>query len=93
MGIEGKVKKIIFSIMGESFMAMDFTVIDDSDSPVASWFISFYVNFSDEAMFDDTFNNLSKEANVLMGPEPFENLKKVTWITDKYGITWQLVCE
>jgi predicted 3-demethylubiquinone-9 3-methyltransferase (glyoxalase superfamily) len=93
MGVEGKVKKICFSIMGQSFMAMDFMVIDESDGPTPSWFISLYVNCSDETIFDNAFNNLSKEGNVLMGPEPLMNFKKVSWVTDKYGITWQLIYE
>ena len=93
LGIEGKVKKICFTIMGKSFMGMDFMVMEGSDGPVPSWFISLYVNCSDEIMFDNVFNKLSKEGNVLMGPEPLLNFKKVTWVTDKFGITWQLIYE
>jgi predicted 3-demethylubiquinone-9 3-methyltransferase (glyoxalase superfamily) len=44
-------------------------------------------------MFDHAFDNLTKDGKVLMGPEPYDNFRKVTWLTDKYGITWQLVCK
>lgn len=43
-----------------------------------------------EDEFDTLFEKLAKEGTVMMGPEAVEALRKVAWVTDKYGITWQL---
>ena len=43
--------------------------------------------------FDFLFNELSAEGTVIMGPEPVMQLRLVSWLTDKFGVTWQLVWE
>jgi predicted 3-demethylubiquinone-9 3-methyltransferase (glyoxalase superfamily) len=91
-GIPGKVKNIRFNLMDKPFMAMDFMKVDGSDYPVPSWLMSLYVDCADDLMFNNIFINFAREGNVLMGPEPHENFRQAAWVTDKYGITWQLVC-
>ncbi|MBC8922950.1 VOC family protein, partial [Escherichia coli] len=48
----------------------------------------YFADTEDE--FDTLFEKLAKEGTVMMGPEAVEALRKVAWVTDKYGITWQL---
>ena len=89
-GQKGKVKALDFSLMGSKFMAFD---MDSSESPGYNWSISLYINCPNEGMFDVVFEKLSKNGRVLMGPEAIGNLRKASWITDKYGLTWQVVWE
>lgn len=84
----GKVLNGTFEIKNAAFMVMDMT---DNASPDFSWSASTIYFAETESEFDDLFNKLSKEGTVMMGPEEVEQLRKVAWVTDKYGVTWQLV--
>ncbi|GEL15069.1 VOC family protein [Pediococcus cellicola] len=84
----GKILNADFTIMGEPFYALDFTT---EQAPPASWQTSQYIEFSDTNEFDQVFNQLSQDGIVLMGPEAIQQFDKATWVTDKFGITWQLV--
>jgi len=56
-----------------------------------SWSSSLYVECDDEAEFDRLFAGLAEGGQVMMGPEPILDLRKVAWVTDRFGVTWQLV--
>lgn len=86
----GKVLNGTFEIKNAAFMVMDMT---NNASPDFSWSTSTIYLASTESEFDDLFDKLSKEGTVMMGPEAVELLRKVAWVTDKYGVTWQLVFE
>ncbi len=87
-GEPGKILHGDFVLKGQSFMAMD---IDAAYAPPVSWGISLYVDCADEAEFNRLFSGLSAGGQVIMGPEPIYELRKVAWITDRFGVTWQLV--
>lgn len=89
-GEKGKVLNGTFNLRDQLFMAMD---MEKSYAPSFTWAISLCVLYKDEKEFDTTFEKLSSDGNVLMGPEPIYNLKKVAWVTDKFDVTWQLVLE
>lgn len=89
-GEEGKVINGILSIMGEQIMFMD---IQKGQVTPFSWATSFLMQCRDEREFDHIFSALSSEGFVMMGPEPVLGIRKVAWVTDKFGITWQLVWE
>jgi predicted 3-demethylubiquinone-9 3-methyltransferase (glyoxalase superfamily) len=89
-GVKGKVKTAVFRIMNNLLMAFD---IEEFAKPAQSWQMSLYVNCKNEAMFDDIFAKLADGGVVLMGPEPVFNIRKAAWVTDKYGITWQIIFE
>ncbi|MDV7693983.1 VOC family protein [Pediococcus parvulus] len=84
----GKVLNADFTILGQPFYALDFT---EDQIPPSSWQSSQYVEFSDIKEFDQVFNALAEKGEVLMGPEAVMQFDKATWVTDHYGITWQLV--
>lgn len=77
-----------FELLGQRFMVMN---MQGAQAPAFSWATSLYVDCADEREFDDYFASLSREGTVMMGPEPVLNLRKVAWVTDKFGLTWQLV--
>ncbi|GHV42730.1 hypothetical protein AGMMS49546_22390 [Spirochaetia bacterium] len=76
--------------MDKLFLAMD---MEKNECPVQSWQVSFYINCIDEKIFDNIFKKLSENGTVLMGPESVFNIRKASWVTDKFGITWQIIWE
>lgn len=91
---EDEQEKVLFgalSISGQEIMFMDM----DKSNPVPefSWSTSLYYDCSDEKEFDLIFENLKQGGVVMMGPEAVGNLRKCSWVTDKFGVTWQLVWE
>jgi predicted 3-demethylubiquinone-9 3-methyltransferase (glyoxalase superfamily) len=84
----GKVLNGELSLQGEIIYFMD---MDTEQAPELSWGVSLYVDFETETEFDQAFDALSENGNVMMGPEPVANFRKVAWVVDKFGVTWQLV--
>lgn len=87
-GTPGKVLTAAFTINGTLLLAMD---MDEKYAPNFNWAISLYTEFQDEQEFDSVFAELSNGGTVLMGPEPVLDIRKATWVTDRFGITWQLI--
>ena len=90
-GDAGKVMNGVLSFMGHKFMFMDMNA--EYDCPPFSWTTSFYLDCNDETEFDAIFNGLAEGGTVMMKEEPFMQFRKVAWVTDKFGITWQPVLE
>lgn len=59
-------------------------------APAFSWATSLFLACDDEEGFDRAFAGLSADGMVMMGPEPVMGLRKVAWVTDRFGVTWQL---
>lgn len=85
---EGQILNATISLMGNEIMVMD---IEKDYAVPFSWATSFFIGFQDEKEFDELFTKLSDNGFVMMGPEPVLHLRKVAWVTDKFGVTWQLV--
>ncbi|HRY14060.1 MAG TPA: VOC family protein [Syntrophomonadaceae bacterium] len=87
-GEVGKVLNATFELKGVQFMAMD---MDRASVVDFSWAISLQVDCLDEPEFDTLFTRLAEGGTVMMGPEPVLAFRKVAWVTDRFGVTWQLV--
>lgn len=91
-GETGKILNCVFELSGQEYVALD---IEKEYAVKFSWAFSMYFECPDENEFDTIFSKLSDGGNVIMGPEPVESehikMRKATWITDKFGVTWQLV--
>ncbi|EUJ33680.1 3-demethylubiquinone-9 3-methyltransferase [Listeria floridensis FSL S10-1187] len=87
-GEPGKVLNAEFELSGEKFMAMD---MEEKYAVPFSWATSFLFKLDAEAEFDRLFEALSEGGTVMMGPEAVGDFQKVAWITDRFGVTWQLV--
>lgn len=59
-------------------------------APMSSWAISLFLNFETEDEFDRVFKGLAELGNVMYGPMPTSEIRKVAMVTDKFGITWDL---
>ncbi|MCL2764737.1 MAG: VOC family protein [Treponema sp.] len=90
-GDVGKVMNGKLSFMEQTIMFMDMNA--EYECPSFSWVTSFYLNCKDESEFDSIFDGLAKEGVVMMKEEPFMMFRKVAWVTDKFGVTWQPVLE
>lgn len=91
-GQQGDVGKVINGLMdfdGIKLMFMDMAAA--FPVPAFSWATSLLLTFPDEPSFDAAFAGISASGTVMMGPEPVNGLRKCAWVTDKFGVTWQLV--
>ena len=86
-GKEGTVKHCLFTIDGLEYMAID--------SPLEHKFtftpsISIYVKCENENEINTFFDKLSKDGQVFMPLNKYPFSDKFGWLSDKYGISWQL---
>ena len=89
MGDTGKVLNGALNFGGQQIMFMDMAAAQPA--PGFSWSTSLFIWCADEAEFDKIFAELSAGGSIMMGPEKVMELRKVAWVTDKFGVTWQLV--
>lgn len=87
-GVEGKILNGIIEILGQTFIVLD---MEKDFCPEFTWAISFYIECKNDAEFDLIFDGLKGDGQVLMGPVEMYDFSKVTWVTDCFGVTWQLV--
>jgi len=86
-GEEGSVKHATFSLCGQQYMAID-SAFKQNFTFTPS--MSLFVNCDEEMSIDSLFEKLSEGGNVLMPLNTYPGLKKFGWLTDKFGVSWQL---
>ena len=86
---EGRVLTGILSFLGQRIMFLDV----GNECPPFSWSTSFYVICNSDDEFDAILTGLGQDGEVLLGPVPVFGFRKLAWITDKFGVTWQPVLE
>jgi len=86
-GAEGTVLQAVFSINGQEFMCMDSSIKHDFTFTPS---MSLYVTFETEEEVDRAFERLSQDGTVLMPLMAYPFSKKFGWLTDSYGVSWQL---
>ncbi len=94
-GDRGEVGKVLngrLRLKDQLFMVMD---MEENICPNFSWATSFLIDCKSEEEFDCLFENLANGGFVAMGPEPLQTsqsiFRKCAWVTDKFGVTWQLI--
>jgi predicted 3-demethylubiquinone-9 3-methyltransferase (glyoxalase superfamily) len=77
----------LFSLNGQEFMCIDSSIEHAFTFTPA---ISIYVQCESEAEIDKLFEKLSSGGQVLMplDQNPFSD--KYAWLSDKFGVSWQL---
>ena len=86
-GAEGTVTHATFSLNGQEFMAID------SAGKHAFTFtpsISIFVNCDDENELDLAYAALTNGGNAMMPLGNYGFSKKFGWVSDKFGVSWQL---
>lgn len=90
-GEPGKVMAGILSFFGQKIQFMD---MDRAyPTPPMSWSTSFLLYCESAEEFDNLMLVLSYEGEVMMQEDDFLHFKKVAWVTDRYGVTWQPILE
>ena len=82
---EGSVLTVDFTIQGKRFVALN-------GGPVFQFTpaISFYVGCETAEEVDRLFNALSEKGSVLMPIDKYPFSERYAWITDRFGVSWQL---
>lgn len=86
-GPEGTVRRAEFTLAGQEILCID--------SPMHHVFtftpsFSLFVECESEAELDNAFSQLSGGGSVLMPPGNYGFSSKFTWVSDRYGVSWQL---
>lgn len=64
-----------------------------SPAPKPNWSASYMFYMTSKEQFQRYFDALKQDGQVMMGPEPVPGYELCTWVTDRFGITWQLLLE
>jgi predicted 3-demethylubiquinone-9 3-methyltransferase (glyoxalase superfamily) len=87
-GEEGKVQKALFSLNGQEFLAFDTPVKQEFGFTPA---VSMFVHCGSDQEIDGLYTTLSKSGSVMMPLDTYHFADKFCWITDRYGVSWQMV--
>lgn len=85
--MHGKIMHATFNIHDQTYMCID--------SPVKHAFgftpaISIHVTTDSEREIDRIFDALNENGQILMPLSAYPFSKKFAWVTDRFGVSWQL---
>jgi len=86
-GPEGTILRAHIVIAGQEVMVHDSFITHGFDF-TPSW--SFFLDVADEAEFDRLFAALSAGGGVLMPPGNYGWSSKFGWVSDRFGVSWQV---
>ncbi len=86
-GAEGSVFKARFRVAGQQVLCID--------SPIAHAFdftpsFSFFVQCGSEEELDRLIAGLGEGGKMLMPPDDYGFSRKFAWVSDRFGVSWQL---
>jgi predicted 3-demethylubiquinone-9 3-methyltransferase (glyoxalase superfamily) len=88
-GTPGTVERAVFSLGGREFMAIDSSV-EHAFTFTPS--ISLFVDCDSEAEVDSLAGALGEGGAVLMPVGAYGFSRRFGWVTDRFGVSWQLNC-
>ena len=86
-GAEGSVKTAVFSLEGQKFICIDSPAHHDFTFTPS---MSIFVDCDDEAELKRAFEILGEGGKVFMPLDNYGFSTKFGWISDRYGVSWQL---
>lgn len=89
-GPEGTIQRAYATIAGQKVMVHDSFITHGFDF-TPSW--SFFVECDGAAEFERLFAALSQGGGVLMPPDNYGWSTRFTWVSDQFGVSWQLNLE
>ena len=89
-GDEGSVLRATFSLLGQEFMWIDSNMKHDFSFTPA---MSLFVTCATEEEIGRLFEKLSQDGQALMPLAAYPFSDKFGWLSDRYGVSWQLNLE
>lgn len=86
-GAEGTIEQANFTVAGQNVICTD-SPIEHAFSFTPSF--SFFVECENEDELDRAFNQLSDNGDILMPPDNYGFSRKFTFVSDRFGVSWQL---
>jgi predicted 3-demethylubiquinone-9 3-methyltransferase (glyoxalase superfamily) len=86
-GAEGSVKTAVFSLEGQKFICIDSPAHHDFTFTPS---MSIFVDCDDEAELQRAFDTLGEDGKVFMPLDNYGFSKRFGWISDRFGVSWQL---
>ena len=86
-GAEGTVKRGLIEVAGTELMCFDSPPMHNFTFTPS---ISLFVECPSEADLDAAFATLSADGGVLMPPDNYGFSRKFVWLSDRFGVSWQL---
>ncbi|MEE9099303.1 MULTISPECIES: VOC family protein [Pseudomonas] len=86
-GPEGTIKVARFVVCGQEFMCSDSPVKHDFDFTPSS---SIFVEFDSQDVLDRIFDVLAEGGRVYMPLEDYGFSRRFGWVSDRFGVSWQL---
>ena len=86
-GTEGTVKHATFTLNGQEFICIDSYVSHGFSFTPA---MSLYVKCSSDEEINSLFEKISEEGKILMPLDKYPFSEKYGWVSDKFGVSWQL---
>jgi predicted 3-demethylubiquinone-9 3-methyltransferase (glyoxalase superfamily) len=84
---DGKIMNSVLRIYDQEYILMDSPIKHDFNFTPS---ISIFVKCETEDEIDKLFTGLSSNGNILMPLEEYPFSKKFAWISDRFGVSWQL---
>ena len=89
-GPEGSVHKARFRVAGQQVLCIDSPIPHAFDFTPS---FSFFVQCASDAEFDRLFAGLGDGGAVLMPAGDYGFSRKFAWLSDRFGVSWQLNLE
>lgn len=86
-GVEGTVKRASLRIFGRDFTVIDSAVDHEFGFTPA---VSFFVECGSSSVLERCYKLLIADGEILMPSSDYGFSKKFAWVTDKFGVSWQL---
>jgi len=85
--LKGRLQMGRFSLAGREFICIDSPVPQDFDFTPS---VSIFVDCEFPSQIDDLFEGLSENGNILMPLDNYGFSSRFGWLTDRFGVSWQL---
>ena len=86
-GAEGTVQHATFTLNGQEFMCIDSAPVHEFTFTPS---MSLYVRCKTEEEIDRVFAILAQDGQVLMPLDRYPFSPKFGWLSDRFGVSWQL---